>query len=344
MKVKLSDLAKELKISVAAVSMALNNKKGVSDETRQRVMQLAHAKGYQIKSPHGAIDEEKQEKKYIKLLRMQKHGLIAIDTAFFGTVIEGIEEECKNQGYELLISYKSLQELNHWDIEEECGNNIQGLIIFATELDDSDMLAFRDIRKPIVILDSYFIGEHWDTVLMNNEGAAYQAVKYLAQCGHRKIGYLKSSTPIYNFRKRFIGYLDALQGEGLTFDSQLNFELEPTLVGAQRDMEILLQEKDIKELPTAFVADNDIIAVGAMNALQKNNIQIPEEISMIGIDDMPFCQAVRPELTTVKVYKKEIGKEAVNTLIRNIGTKRNIVQKREINTELIIRNSVKVLK
>lgn len=340
MKVKLDDLAKRLDLSVAAVSMALNDKKGVSHQTRERVLDTALEMGYKVKKSGFETLQNKEPNQYIKLIRLKKHGLVAADTAFFAEVVEGIEEESKRNGYQLLISNYYVNDLSDALFESENYEQVAGVIVFATELESDDVAVFRSLKRKFVVLDSYFVDREWNTVLINNHSAVYQAVKYLKSKGHIQIGYLKSNTPIYNFEKRFNGYLEALQMMGLVYQEKFTIRLEPTLIGAQRDMEDDLKQRQIKDFPTAFLADNDIIAVGAMNSIKMKGIKIPQDVSVIGIDDMPFCQAVDPKLTTIKIYKKEMGREAVQLLLSTIHQEGKYTQKREINTELVIRDSV----
>ena len=339
MKVKLDDLAKQLNISVAAVSMALNNKKGVSEQTRERVLKAAQGMGYKIKNNDVITIEEKEQNRYIKLIRLKKHGLVAADTAFFAEVVEGIEEEVKRNGFQLLISNYYVNELSNAFFEGENYEQVVGAIVFATELDSDDVAVLRSLKTNFVVLDSYYVDYNWNTVLINNQSAVYQAVKYLKSKGHVQIGYLKSNTTIYNFERRFDGYMESLRMMKLDYQERLTIELEPTLMGAQRDMEGSVQQLQTLDFPIAFIADNDIIAVGAMNALKNNGIKIPEEVSIIGIDDMPFCQAVEPKLTTIKIYKREMGREAVQLLL-SIDKERQYSKKIEIDTELVIRDSV----
>lgn len=340
MKVKMIDIAHELNISVAAVSMAINNKNGVSDETRSKVLDLAREKGYELRKIKYKQKSDGTVKKYIKLLRIQKHGLVAIDTAFFSRVIDGIEEECKRCNYELLVSNCRLDEINNQWILREFASYVSGVIILATELESQDVHMFDAIDKPFVMLDSYFPGKEWDFVLMNNFDAVYQAMNYLKQCGHQVIGYLKSNTPIYNFNERFRSYQYILHMMNIKYNAQDTYLLTPTIQGAYNDMkQRLVKHPTIK--PTAFIADNDIIAAGAINAMKDAGIKIPMDTSIVGIDDMPFSQVIDPTLTTSRVYKNEIGREAVRTLVNKINHKKTVSKKVEVNTHLVIRNSVK---
>jgi len=106
----------------------------------------------------------------------------------------------------------------------------------------------------------------------------------------------------------------------------------------------LLVKQDKKDLPTAFIADNDIIALGAMNAIKQVGIKIPEEVSLIGLDDRPFCTIMSPQLTTVKVYKKEIGRQAVKMVVEKIKKESEFSRTVLVDTILIERESVKQIK
>lgn len=341
MKVKLKDLADELNISVAAVSMAINGKKGVSDETRLEVLELAGSKGYIVKEK--SLLNSQQECKsscYIKLLRIKKHGLVVADTAFFAKLIEGIEEETKKFYYELVVSNINLTEMTTEWVEIENNSEMIGVIILATELDETDLEILTMLNKPFVVLDSYMPNKDWDCILMNNRQAARLGVRYLVEQGHKRIGYLKSNMNIYNFSERYNGYLEVVNENKLDIITKDLIGLEPTIEGAYRDMDKYLQSISKKDLPTAFMADNDLIAVGAMNALLSNGYKVPVDVSIIGIDDMPCGTIVIPNLTTIRIYKKEIGRLAVDRLISHYETAEKISKKIEINTRLVIRQSV----
>jgi LacI family transcriptional regulator len=177
MKIKMDDLARKLDLSVGAVSMALNNKKGVSEETRQRVVQAAQEMGYKLKSASKPTEDVSQ-KKYLQLIRLKKHGLVAADTAFFSEVGDGIDEAAKKAGYQLLISNLYINDIKRNSFESEDYDHADGVIVFATELDSEDVSFLHDLKKKIVILDSYFVDQGWDTILMNNYEAAFQAIQY----------------------------------------------------------------------------------------------------------------------------------------------------------------------
>lgn len=329
-KVTLKDIALAAHVSPATVSNALNNRKGVSDDIRQLIYQEAHRLGY--------APDSGSRRPAIRLLVLKHHGFVISDTPFFAALIEGIEKQCRNQNHELLISHFSLAGQDRVDLQRLLStDHAAGIIVLATEMLAEDLAVLETVRKPVVLLDSRFVHCRFDSVIINNEDAAYTGTLHLIEQGHREIGYLGSSVFINNFRDRFAGYRSALQKCGINPEGALCLQLEPTLDGACRDMQSILVSGR-HNLPTAFFADNDIIACGAMKAMQARGLRIPEDVSLVGIDDMPFCEMVQPRLTTVRVYKQEIGSIAVRRLMEKIEGD-PIVLQIEVGVELIIRDS-----
>lgn len=334
----ITDIANIVGVSPATVSNALNDRKGVSEETKQRILKTAKELGY-----YKEANSNNNTQRSIRFVIYKKHGLVVADTPFFSSLLEGIENECRRQGYELLISHAYHSEWKEF-INVVNTEYSQGIIILATEMSLEDLDPFRELSVPIVLLDGHFKGEDFDCVLINNMDASYKATKYLVQSGHNQIGYLHSSVHINNFLYRTLGFMDALHDCKVEFNSEFDFYLEPNMEGAYRDMKALLEKGDVK-LPTAFFADNDNIAFGAMRALKENKIRIPQDVSIVGLDDMPFCEITSPRLTTIKVFTQDIASAAVRRLLQIIeGNKERTTQKIEVNTELIIRDSVLQLK
>jgi len=334
LKKTLKDVALAAGVSPATVSNALNNRRGVSDEIREKIFQTARELGYSRES--GA------RKPAVRLVVLKRHGLVVSDTPFFAALIEGIEKQCRLQGHELLVSHIHLPETDRADLLQRFStDHAAGVIILATEMLPEDLALLSHLRIPVVLLDSRFPGCSYDRVLIDNEGAAFTATGHLVEQGHRSIGYLFSAVPIQNFLDRAAGFRQALRQNGLQPESCCRIALEPTLEGACRDMNKVLAERS-GTLPTAFFADNDIIACGAMKALQERGFRVPEDISLVGIDDMPFCELTGPRLTTVRVFKQEIGGIAVRRLMEKIAGDPVVLQI-EVGAELVVRDSVRRL-
>ncbi len=341
MKVKLSDIADEMGVSIAAVSMALNNKGGIGEETREAILKTAERMGYKGRKAT-KIKNDLKEQRFIKLLRIKKHGMVVMETEFFAAVIQGIENQCRKMGYQLLIANVTLKENDIKQLAEEYHDDIEGIISLCTELDENDVNALKRIPCPQVVVDRKFV---WNvnTVLINNQKGVRQAVEYLYEKGHHDIGYLKSNTQIYNFKSRYKSYTESMKRFELDCHENYVINLEPSIDGAYKDMKTYLEEGCASKLPTAFIADNDNIALGVMNALKEKGVRIPEDVSLIGMDDMPFCKIVEPPLTTVKVYKEEIGRQAVKMIVEECMGETECSKKIEVDTILIERDSVKAL-
>jgi DNA-binding LacI/PurR family transcriptional regulator len=336
MGLRIKDIANELGISPATVSLVLNNKPGISDETRQKVLKLVEEKGYVtnlLSKP--ALKNQRN----IRFVIYKKHGKVVSDTPFFSALMEGIEQEAREEGYNILVSY--LNETDNTKMEvlrilED--TSPEGILLLATEMKAEDIAIFQQLGVPMVVLDSYFPGKRADFVFINNVQGVSDAVTYLLEKGHSEIGYFHSSVWINNFDERKRGFVQTLERYGIRFDKRYLVEVEPTLEGAYTSVVRWL--KSGPRLPTACFADNDIIAFGAVKAMKERGINIPEDISVVGFDDMPFCQMIDPPLTTLSVFKQRMGRVAIKRLIERIEIRPEEFVKIEISTEIVERKSV----
>jgi LacI family transcriptional regulator len=201
-----------------------------------------------------------------------------------------------------------------------------------------DLKPFKKLNIPLLLLDSYFESENLDTVIINNLEGVYKATCYLAELGHIDIGYLHSSVWINNFDQRMAGFKKAINHKGLKLNKNFIFCLESTIDGSYKNMFNVLENKP--KLPTALFADNDIIAFGAIKAMKEFGIKIPQDVSIIGFDDMPFCEMIDPPLTTVMVYKQRMGMIALKRLVERIDEAPAETIRIEVNTTIVERKSV----
>jgi len=330
------DLAELLGISPATVSMALNGRHGINEQTKQQVLEAA--------KKYGITKRERKSQntahiRFINLLVYKKHGLVFGDTPFFSAVIEGISNHARELGFGLQVSYYYANQSEEEQIKLVNSSGCSGVIVFATEMMYSDQNFLSRINLPIVILDSYIESAPYSAVLIDNTQGAYEAVKHLYESGHKNVGFIASSVEINNFRERFEGFQKAVsEFSGSIYDANKVIRVTPTTDGAYNDMIAFLANKPIME--SAYFADNDIIASSCMRALVENGYKIPQDISMIGFDDMPISYSISPKLTTMHVPKTSLGRYAVSRLMEIIHDKNNAIIKSAIRTELVIRDSV----
>lgn len=332
MKVSIKRISEITGFSQATVSNALNNKKGVNSETARKILETARNCGYQAQ----------RKVEGIRFVIYKSGGQVVADTPFFSTLIEGVESQSREAGFEVkLLNLDRRQPDYDSQLQSLLVDSSYAVLLLATEMTEEDIRPFQQCAAPLVVLDAWFDHPVFDSVLISNTDSASQATRYLIRCGHRKIGYLRSKIRIQNFKYREIGWMRALQGANLEADPSFTFSLAPTMEGAHLDMSALLAEHPA--LPTAFFADNDIIALGAMKALAENGIQIPQDVSVIGFDDLPFCRISTPMLTSIQVNKEEMGRMAVRRLVEKVNSTSIVHAKIEICNALIKRDSVSVL-
>lgn len=334
MKVVISDIARQAGVSSGTVSNAINNRKGISEQKRQAILKIARDMGY-----FDQREIKKTENQKIKFVVMNKQGNVVGDTPFFSELIRGIEMECSTLGYELVISHITLAS-NEDPLETIRPEAADGLLLLGTELEKKDLEAFRSISVPLVILDTIFNTQDFDFVAINNRDSAYEIVEKMIDKGHCDIGIINSTFQINNFRERKQGFLQAIQEHDLIHYEETEALVEPTLEGSYQDMKVYLEsmiEHD-RQLPTAFFAVNDNIAIGAMKAIKET--QSSENVTIVGFDDIPLAEFCSPPLTTVKVDKVYLGRQAVRRLFEKITTEDTNHMKMLVGTTIVERESI----
>ncbi|MDR1318119.1 MAG: LacI family DNA-binding transcriptional regulator [Treponema sp.] len=336
---RIIDIAKAAEVSPSAVSLALNNKAGVSGELRRKIINIAQKMGYR----HTFSEQYINENITIRLLKIAKHGHIVNERhhAFITEYLEGIETGAKKGKYKLEVSF-----FNRVDIEEiiesQKETEVDGFIILGTELNDHELAFFTGLRKPLVFIDTYFPLSVYDCVDMDNVDGVFKAIDHLYKAGHRSIGLVKSSYETRNFRMREFGFREAMEYFSLPVQEKFIVSVDPTFEGSSRDMGKYLDRG--KNLPTAFFCMNDIIAYGSMKALRSHDFNIPEDISVIGFDDLPSSGFSDPPLTTIRVSTQQIGRRAVEKLSERIVNPSDLAAENIlISGKLVIRSSVRQL-
>ena len=335
MKYTLRDIAKRANVSPATVSNALNGRAGVSKAVQEHILSIAQEMGYQLSR------ESTKASRHVRLIIFRSHGMVVMDTQFFSELIESIQLECHRMELELLISHVSakkdadyVNQINAFR-SEECA----GIILLGTEMNEEELKQFSDFRSPMVVLDNLFRLQKVHSVVMNNWQAGYLAAEALYAAGHRDIQHITSSIGFNNMKDRQRGLTEGLNKYGLSLENEKIWPVRPTMNGAYEDMKALLQAG--KRLPEAFFAGNDIMAIGCMRAIQEAGCQVPEDVSIIGMDDTSICLACTPQLSTVHVFRQELGQTVVHTLFALPEKQSACFIKTEVGVELVMRDSVK---
>ena len=337
MKYTLRDIAKRANVSPATVSNALNGRAGVSKSVQDHILSIAREMGYR------ANRENSKAGKHVRLIIFRSHGMVVMDTQFFSELIESIQIECQRMELELLISRlvssgndsDYLNQINTFR-NEECA----GIILLGTEMIEEELKQFAGFRSPMVVLDNLFRLQDVHSVVMNNWQAGYLAAEALCAAGHRDIQHITSSVGFNNMTDRRAGLAAGLNRHGIILREENIWYVRPTMNGAYEDMKALIRDR--KKLPEAFFAGNDIMAIGCMRAMQEAGYQVPEDVSIIGMDDTSICLACTPQLSTVHVFRRELGQTVIRILLSLPEKDSSCWIKTEVGVQLVMRDSIKV--
>ena len=340
MNITIKEIADIANVSTATVSLVLNNKPGVGQETRQRILRIAQM----LKD-----DRYKQQaltqvaKGSIRFLKIVKHGQVLNrdHDMFISRYIDGMEQEARQNGYTLEIN--TFTTSNVHEISPYINNSdVAGMIILGTEFNRRDFDAFTNIDIPLGFIDTRFEDKRFDFVDMDNIQGAFQVIKHFVEHNHREIGFINSPVELRNFEFRHQGFREALNRFDIPYKSRYVFHVNSTFDGAYQDMLQILQKEP--ELPTALFSANDLIAYACIKAFKEMGLKIPEDISIIGFDDLPMSSMMDPPLTTMKVSQRQMGQMAIQLLLGRIDhTLKAPTIKVNIGGQLICRDSVKTL-
>lgn len=332
------EIAKKLSISETTLSFIINNKPGIAEKTRSRVIQEITDLGY----GHILKKEVTALLKNICFVVYKRHGEILNQSPFFMLLMEQIDERARASGFNLIVRMIDAHGSIGEQIRDINASDISGVIVFATEMLDDDMEHFKSAATPVVALDNDFTHLDMDSVVINNKVGTFKAVEHLVGGGHREIGYLQCKTYINSFGEREEGYRKALAHFGLGLDPRHVFKLGFTEEESYRDFKELLAAG--VDLPTALVSDDDTMSAGAMRALIEHGVPIPEKVAMVGFNDRPICQLIRPRLSSISVPKGMFGWQAVDLLVDRISNPPDDAsdyRKIEVGVRLMARDTTK---
>ena len=334
MSITAKELAKKLNLSQTAVSMALNNKPGVSTETRRRVVEAAEKYGYDFTR----LSFKKNKAGSIYAVSYRSHNAILSYTPIFDEIVEGMETVVQKNNYKLkLITFYEKRDNLEQYLEDLRITDCVGILLVGTEMREEMVRPFLRLPFPVVVIDAYFESLNCNYVLFNNRQGAYLATDYLISRRMKQPGYLQSAYPLRNFSERMEGFFKAVHDNGMSRSRCIIHQLSPSMDGAMADMLAVIDRGD--PLADCYFADNDLIAIGAIKALQLRNYRVPEDIAVTGFDNISESRIIDPSLTTIGVPRHYMGQVAARELLSQIEAPRQHTCKIEISTRLIKRFS-----
>lgn len=331
MKVTIKDIAQMAGVSKATVSRVLNDSKPVSSEIRDKVMRVIEETGYKPSAlARGLATKE-----------THLIGVIIPDVAnpIFSELVKGMEEEANNTNYNVLLCNTYLdheKEMRYLNILKD--KEVDGIIFLTTDETEDQTTFFKSFGKPVVTVDRRFKQLAIPSVGVNDFKASYDAVNYLINLSHEKIAMVRAPFDDQSHGyDRYNGYLKAMEDHNLTVDKNWIVEGNFTVNDGYEAMGRLLASKNP---PTAVFFANDMMAVGGIRCIVDSGLRVPDDISVIGFDDIPIASIFIPSLTTVKQPTFDIGRKAMEKLIHMINGNDEEMHTL-FETQLMLRNSTR---
>lgn len=309
-RVRMEDVARESGVSLATVSLVLRGKPGINDETRQRVLETARTLGYQRRTPPDPPPSSALRS--IGLIVKTRSDDPPQANPFYSPIVAAVEAECRRRQINLLLGavpvdlHNQPRELPRMLSE----GDLDGLLLVGAYVDQTLDVALRRPSTPIVLVDSYATERRYDSVVTDNTGGAADAVTHLLHHGHSRIAVVGTEPDSFpSIRQRRQGYLNTLADHGIQ-DAYCadSFYIEDAAESATTGL--LQRHPEV----TALFCANDVVAVGAMRAAQALGCRVPDDLSIVGFDNISLTSYLHPPLTTMDVDKISMGRLAVELL------------------------------
>lgn len=330
MNVTIKDIAKELGVSYSSISRALNGKEGVSEESRQAIVAAAERMGYQPNDlARGLVNKISNSIGVI---------IPDINNPYFGEVVKGILEAAKEHGYHVFLcttDWNATTEKEYYDTLRQ--KRVDGIIL--KPVGSESTITCDTTGIPLIVIDSQDNKGCRNQVVVDNELGGYLATKHLLDCGYRNLAFILGKEDSHSSRLRLNGATKALEESGLTLDPARVVQGSFSIEGGRKAAEILFNQG----IPIdAIFGINDLIALGVLQYCTENGKQVPEEIGVIGYDNISYASLPQIQLTTVHQPKYELGRVLFETLLSEIqdhGEQANVEIK--LKPEIVQRQTTK---
>jgi LacI family transcriptional regulator len=331
----MKDVARLAGVSTSTVSHVVNNSRFVSDEIRERILQAVADLNY---SPSALA-------RSLKIKQTRTLGMIVTtsNNPFFAEVVAGVERICYQRGYTLVLcnTEGDPERLSH-SLEVLLQKRIDGLLLMCTEARSASVAVFdRHPAVPIVVMDWGPLHTKADRIQDNSALGGYLATRYLIEQGHRRIGLITGPLDKLPAQSRQKGYQQALDEAGIPFQQEYVVAGDFEFTGGISGMHQLLA---LAEPPSAVFAGNDVSAVGVYQALYRAGLTVPQDISVVGYDDIELAQYLTPPLTTIHQPQEDLCRQAVDTLLDRIQGADDAPRIISLEPTLILRESVRHFK
>ncbi len=321
MNVTLKDIAQVVGVSSTAVSRALNNQSDIGIELKEKIKKVAFEMGYK---PNAIAKRLKSQRSYTVGVFLLTRYKVHNDDNFGYRFFDGIFEEMNKRGYDFIVFSVDSQDFINKNYMELCTERqVEGAIFIGLGMHDKNIENISKSNIPIALIDSYVNGENISSVSTDNTKSVQQGMDYLWKLGHRKIAIIKGHEEAFVSKIRFQAYKDYLLEKGMYFE-EYSFNGDFTIESGYNAAKAV---DKLIEKPSAIFCESDTMAIGAIRAFKELGYMIPNDISIIGFDDIKIGKFIVPALTTLAQDPIMIGKTAAKLVIDQIegkGTSMNI--------------------
>ena len=304
MSATIRDVAEKADVSVATVSRVLNDSDSVRAETEERVLSAARELDYLPNK--AARDLRTKETRTVGVLLPNLHG------EFFAQVTRGLDERAREEKLHLLVSNSHTDEAEAESVLRSLLGRVGGLIVLWPRLDVNFLDALVPEDLPVVLLNTSVGAARFQTLSFDNQAGAYAAVEHLAEHGHERVAILTGGPANYDAQQRLAGYRRAVDDLDLVADPALEIAGDFTEEAGRSAVDRLLA---LDPSPTALFASNDSMALGALRGLHEAGVRVPDDVAVVGFDDIPMAPYATPSLTTVRAPTIALGTRAMNALL-----------------------------
>ena len=333
----IKDVAKKVGVSVATVSYVLNGKKKISEDTKKKIYEAIEELNYVPNINAQGLNSHSSRLIGVVVPQTENGDKLMFQNAFYGEVLGSIEYRARQKGYHVIVSATDTNE-SYLKLAKQ--RNLDGIIVIGMYPDEF----YKELKKtdiPIVLIDSYCNDFYYHSIRIDDAYGSYLATKYLLENGHSEIAFFVGQIKDNGvMNKRLLGYKQALEQFDVEYNEKYVYEGQ-----IDYDSGIKLADKLVNsKLPiTAIVCAADILAIGVMSELYKLGVKVPDDISIVGFDDLETSKYLTPALTTIHQQISLKGQKAVELLLEHI-EKTNLPKQEEVlSLELIERDSVKKL-
>jgi LacI family transcriptional regulator len=328
-RVTIDDVARTAGVSRQTVSRAINGKRDISEETRERVLAVVRDLGFR---PNRVAQSMITQRTYTVGVEV-----IDITNPVFAEIVRGTQDVAAEHGYNILLTNSNDDpDLALHSLSNLVTHGVDGLIAMFPNVGDSVIQAFADQYRPVVLINRTVEHPHINTITIDIYQGAVLAVEHLLECGHTRIGMVANHIHIHSSKRRVTAYQDTLQKHHMDVSPHRIVYDTPTLRGGYRATRKLLQQ-----IPTvtAIFGYNDLMAMGAMRACHDMGYRVPQDCAVIGFDNLPLTEIVTPSLSTIHYDKYALGQAAMRRVLAMMQPAEPLTPVLELPVRLIPRES-----